>query len=494
MSSNKTRTISALLLLGLILSGCGDTNANVDNPGSTADSITADNSTDTELTPDLPDVNYGGYTFTIAYRDQSGMDWAGDIATYDEQAGDVVNDQKYNRNLSVENKLGIKIETYILSGDSTGSSATASILAGDQDYDLIAPHAHIAWSNYIGAGLALDWSNLTYCNFDMPWWDQGSRETLSVNGKIYSIAGDFSYYSLAYTRALIFNKDILTDLNEDMPYTKVFDGTWTFDEFNRLSILATGDLNGDTEYNVDDDQYGYLTNWWGGNIAFLYAGGSSTTKKNEDDIPYFTLGDERSVNIYEKFFKMMENEGSQVLLGSSTEAYYNAFHEGRLLFTDVSLFDTQKFRDMKHEWGILPLPKYDEEQENYYSPVDAGVHLYIVPVNTENPERTSVILEEMAYEGYKTVIPAFYETALKGKYARDDESIQILELIKGSRVFDFGYFTCYQDELHHIGCAGRYLVQETDPNLSSYCATYLPAAEAALSEMIDTILESNETN
>lgn len=494
MSSNKTRTISALLLLGLILSGCGDTDENVDSQVNTTDSTTADNSADTELTPNLPDVNYGGYTFTIAYRDQSGMDWAGDIATYDEQVGDVVNDQKYNRNLAVENKLGIKIETYILSGDANGSSATASILAGDQDYDLIAPHAHIAWTNFIGQGLALNWDELTYCDFDMPWWDQGSRETLSVGGKNYTIAGDFSYYSLAYTRGIIFNKDILTDLKEDMPYEKVFDGTWTFDEFNRLCILATNDLNGDTEYDVSDDRYGYITNRWGGNIAFLYAGGSATTQKDENDIPYFTLGDEHSVEIYEKFFSMMKNEGCEVINEGSTDTYYNAFHEGRLLFADVSLIDTSKFRDMKHEWGILPLPKYDEEQEDYHSIVDAGVHLYIVPVNTENPERTSVILEEMAYEGYNTVIPAFYETALKGKYARDDESIRILELIKGSRMFDFGYFTCAQEELHRIGCAGRYLIEESDPNLSTYCATYLPAAEAALSEMIDTVLESNETN
>lgn len=489
ISNNRARRIAALLLLGMILTSCGDTKTNTDGENKGSDTTTA--SVETELAPNLPEVNYGGYTFTIAYRDQSGMDWAGDIATYDEQVGDVINDKKHERNLAVESQLGIKIETYVLTGDTNGSSATASILSDDHEYDLIAPHAHIAWSNYIGAGLALDWSNLTYCNFDMPWWDQDSRKSLSVGGKIYSVAGDFSCYSLAYTRALLFNKDILTDNQEDMPYDKVFDGTWTFDEFNRLSILATQDLNGDTVQSIDDDQYGYLTNWWGGNIAFLYAGGSTTSKKDENDIPYFTLGDERSVNIYEKFFSMMDNEGSQVLLGSSTDAYYNAFSEGRLLFMDSSLFDTGKFRDMKDDWGILPLPKYDEEQENYYAPVDAGVHLYIVPINAENPERTSVILEAMSYEGYKTVVPSFYETSLKGKYARDDESTQILEIIKAARVFDFRYFTCYQDELHHIGCAGRYLVAESDPNLTSYCATYLPAAEEALQSMIDAILEAN---
>ena len=41
-------------------------------------------------------------------------------------------------------------------------------------------------------------------------------------------------------------------------------------------------------------------------------------------------------------------------------------------------------------------------------------------------------------ESYKTVIPAYYEVALKGKYSRDAESAEMLDLIFESRVIDIG--------------------------------------------------------
>ena len=97
----------------------------------------------------------------------------------------------------------------------------------------------------------------------------------------------------------------------------------------------------------------------------------------------------------------------------------------------------------------------------------------------------------MSYEGWKTVIPAFYETALQGKYARDDESVIMLDMIKDSRVFDFGYFTGSVNSLHRIGCAGYYLVKEDSQDLASYCAKYLPAAKAEMNNFIDQIKESN---
>ncbi|MBE6613172.1 MAG: carbohydrate ABC transporter substrate-binding protein [Ruminococcaceae bacterium] len=480
---------AALLLLCCLLTGCGGNPAAADSTGESNPDETEPVST--ELTADLPDVNYGGYTFTIAFRDQGGYDWMGDIKA-DEQNGDVVNDAKFNRNRAVEEQLGITIEPYLMSGDAYGNSAVASIMADDTEYDLIAPHAHIAWGTYISQGLALNWSNhMTYCDFDKPWWDQDSRKSLSVEESIYTMAGDFSYYAFAYTRALVFNKSILTDLGEDMPYQAVLDGKWTFDEFNRLCQTSINDLNGDSSFDLGNDRYGYVTNWWGGPIAFLYAGGGRTSGKDANDIPYFTLGDERSVDIYEKFFSIMNTNGMQTVMSSSTEEATKAFTDGQLLFTDMPLFNMEILRSMQDDWGILPLPKLDEEQDNYGSIVDAGVQLYIVPVNSENPERTSAVLEAMSYEGWKTVIPAFYETALQGKYARDDESVQMLDIIKNSRVFDFGYFTCYEDKLHTIGCAGNYLVKETSQDLMSYCEKNMPAAEAELENFIAQIKETN---
>lgn len=44
----------------------------------------------------------------------------------------------------------------------------------------------------------------------------------------------------------------------------------------------------------------------------------------------------------------------------------------------------------------------------------------------------------MACESRKSVIPAYYEVALKVKFTRDEESAKMLDLAFENRVFDYG--------------------------------------------------------
>ena len=65
--------------------------------------------------------------------------------------------------------------------------------------------------------------------------------------------------------------------------------------------------------------------------------------------------------------------------------------------------------------------------------VDGSHDILAVPITATNLERTGIITEALSAESYKRVIPAYYETALKTKYARDDESVQMLDMIANSR-------------------------------------------------------------
>jgi len=62
----------------------------------------------------------------------------------------------------------------------------------------------------------------------------------------------------------------------------------------------------------------------------------------------------------------------------------------------------------------------------------------VVPSNAPNPERTGIILEALAAESRNTVIPAYKETCLKTKFARDDESLGMLDIIFDNVVVDLG--------------------------------------------------------
>ena len=62
----------------------------------------------------------------------------------------------------------------------------------------------------------------------------------------------------------------------------------------------------------------------------------------------------------------------------------------------------------------------------------------IIPKTNNKLEMTGAVLEALAYESRETVIPAYYDIALKGKYARDPESVEMLDLIFAGRIYDLG--------------------------------------------------------
>lgn len=92
---------------------------------------------------------------------------------------------------------------------------------------------------------------------------------------------------------------------------------------------------------------------------------------------------------------------------------------------------------METYFGIIPYPKYDEEQKDYC----ARVSYYMppmIPITNTNLELVGAVLEEANYRAKKNITPAYYDITLKGKYSRDPESISMLDLIFSSRVIDLG--------------------------------------------------------
>ena len=107
------------------------------------------------------------------------------------------------------------------------------------------------------------------------------------------------------------------------------------------------------------------------------------------------------------------------------------------MFMDVSFFHIGTLRDMETDFGVLPYPKYDEAQSEYYSRV-SYYWANIVPITNAKLDMTGAILEALNCESANYVVPAYYEIALKTKYSRDEESAAMLDLIFENRVVDLG--------------------------------------------------------
>ncbi len=463
----KKRTLLAILIAAQLSSlACGQVEQPPSESTDPPESTTAAPE-ETEIPDDLPDIDYGGEAFTMFVRDDDSF-----IADMYAEAsnGDIMNDAVYDRNQKVSERFGVNFEI-VRSANVYANDAKNAIMAGDDAYDILLCHARTT-SRYAHEQLILEWnSKMKYIDLDKPWWNQDSRQSLSVANKLYTCSGDICHLNLGAANGMFYNKQLFKELRIDDLYDMVKSGKWTFDEFTKLAKLGLSDLNGDGKYDFENDRLGYATTWWIGPIQVLYTGGQRICEKDKNDELVLTLNTERTVDIFEKFFAFTDSDAGYIYKADGKQAeLIKAFSENRLMFLDGNIKTLDIMRDMKADFGIIPWPKFDENEEKYYTNVDAGCNLIGVPITVSDPDRVSIILEALCAEGYKTVMPQYYEVALQTKYSRDDESVQMLDLIRDGRVFDAGYFYDNVNFKGAINSIGQQLSKTDDHNFASLYA------------------------
>ena len=478
--------MAALMVSSVLLAGCSDNSAEKDSANSTSGVLTVGEESETTLSDELPEENFEGYEFRMLIRNDKG--WIEDMYAEALDA-DIMNDAIFNRNATVSERFNVSFKVIPSSNGNVETDGVKTITSGDDAYDIIIPHARASFV-YALQNLIVDWNSdaLEYVDLDKPWWDQAVRENLSVNNKLFMMTGDISYKNFGATNAMLFNKGILEDLNLDYPYQLVNDNKWTFDKFTEYAKQGTDDLNGDGKIAFADDRLGYVTDEWIGPIQVLYSGNQKIVQKDEDDVPYLSLNTEMTVSVFEKFFALIDSddahcapwEGLDTSTASAT-GIYGRFTRNQAMFLDTNIRGVIFLRDMDTNFGIVPWPKFNENIDKYYSNVDAGCNIIIVPITNQVMSLTSIILEALAAEGYKTVIPAYFDVALSTKYSRDDESAEMLNYLKEARVYDLGYY----DMNNPLNSIGKEMFSTKNRDFTSLYKKHEKAANKQIEKTID---------
>ena len=492
--------ITAFMTMALI--SCGEDSTNADNANeantqnieeSPPESATA---SEKRIEPDLPDANYEGYVFTFLTHLYEGGDWVNPTPlelTSEEEDGQPINDAVYRRNMTIKERYNIDIK--MMPERDERAALRRAVTAGDSIYDAVLIYGdHI--SAIITGDLLLDISELPYIDLEKPWWDPAVN-SLSIVNKNYLLAGDLLILDNEATNALLFNKKLKADLSLELPYNLVKEGKWTMDAMHNIIRHAAADLNGDGQMSAFEDRWGF-TVFADTLHALLVSGGGALAAKNADDIPFIDFTSPRNLSVLDRAMNLLYNPeyvlfarnippiGRQAETG--LEVYKAGFEEDRILYLWARMRVIELFRGMDSDFGIVPLPKYDETQENYYSVVNPfTVGLLGVPKNVENFERTSVILEALAAESRYTLQPAYYDVVLQRKYTRDEESGEMLDIIFGSRVYDIG-------GTYSFGNIFRdFLDFATPTNNDRNIASFYERRSAAMQTAIDRVVDIFET-
>ena len=496
---NKKIIIGLLVMsLAFIFSACADNNI----PDNALDGIPANINGETEtqetvdarwaeIKPNLPEADFEGYEFNVLVRSSDRIHWAPwearDIYT-EEITGEPINDAVFRRNSEIESQYNIVIkETKQV--DHSGVLRN-SISAGDDNFDLFYSSFN-AITSVAAQGFFHDLLQMPYIDLDAPWWDQNAKESLSVSNMLFFCTSDLILLHNDSTSALVFNKDLIRDYGMDDPHQLVHDGKWTVDRLYEMSKDISYDINGDGIMD-ERDMYGFMF-YRDASLSLMHGAGGRIARKDANDLPYLTLGEELPMAALSKAFDVMyAPSGFNVhkeLEGRFDAIYlvsHNMFMENRALFYWILLHDIVSFREMDADFGILPIPKLNEQQETFGHTVNQyhGNGLSI-PITVQNTERTSIILEALTAQSRFTLLPAYYDISLQRKFTRDEASAEMLDIIFSTQVYDLG-------AIYNFGGYSWEIIAATmtrDRNIMTLFERREGTAETDISRMIDGYLD-----
>jgi hypothetical protein len=338
----------------------------------------------------------------------------------------------------------------------------------------------------------MDLSNMPFVDLTKAWWDQKAVAQLSMNNKLFATSCDLTVRDKDAIIILMFSKTLIQNHGLEDPYALVLSGAWTLDKMFDMMKAASKDLNGDGVMD-DTDQYGLMSQIR--HTQYLYNGaGEYIAKLNAAKLPEITLYSERAGEIAEKIRDMQGNTEYAINADKFSGKYADVwdgfqipmFAENRALFLHAGMNRVTLLRTMETDFGIIPPPKYKESQSDYYAAVDAWCTSAVsVPATVSDPERTGQILETLAYESRYILLPAYYDINLKTKFARDQESAAMIDIILTNRLYDLG-------EVYQWGGVGSFfesLSNGRGDSLATYWEKNSGKIEAAMQKTMDKISE-----
>ncbi len=435
---------------------------------------------------DLPnDLDFGGETVNfLCWSDRSEQEF-----TSKGIDGEKINDVIFERNSTVEQRLGVKLNYTLTPGNYDNRNAflqtvEKDVQAGSREYDIYGSYGPLG-STFAQRGYTADLTSLEYLNFSKPWWPDNIISDMSINNKLYFATGDISTNLLWMMHGTFINTTLLENLNiEENPYELVENGQWTIAKMKEMSANIYDDVNGDSSKDTGD-RYGFVSHH---NVleAFIIGSGIKAIEKDSADLPI----------ISPEYSGMKMSDAVDELgkwLGTSEDVYCEeSFSEARQIFEDGrALFITDKayivrtgIKEITDKYVFLPMPKYNEDQNGYRTDVGNPHTVYSISNATESEKNIyAAVLECLASESYRRLMPQLFEETMKVRYSENAEASKMYDIIRSSITFDFGKVFVFV--IGNSGCeVYKTIIAKNQGNWSSTYGSIRKGLQTSLEEII----------
>ncbi len=458
ISSKLTRILALLLVTAMTLptlAACADTG---DTSGETAPPSTAAESETLEVDP-FAGVNYNDREFVIYTSTNIACTGMGNsnylIEGIEATAGNDLNDTVLERNITVEERLGVKLKFVQVNNDYTKVQDDIRILgtSGTHEYDLVIndlfPFANLAIEGQFRNTLEPE------CRFDFSkdyWYSDYMEDLRLMDGYQYLLAGDYFIDLIRSAHCLLMNKDIYHTYyktNPDEVYDWVLNYEWTYDKMNQVITDQWVDKNSSGEKDKGD-QFGFLVcEFWGPSIPFTISGNPVFITRDETDgTPTVSLteGDRPNV-LAAAMTKIFRNESSSIEMTPEHELL-QAFTEGQALivgYQRLGSLENSSLRGMEGDIAILPYPMLYASDRQYVTSTHDTTELGAIMTTNNDLEFTSTVIEVLCRETGRTLMPRYYKEALQIQYVDDSTAASMIDIIHDN--FRNAFALAYNDSL-----------------------------------------------
>ena len=443
--------------------------------------------TDTVETSDVNERNYlfadganlegRSYTILNCYKDQ----WEQIcMVTSHEYNGIAINDAIFKRTLWIEETLNCRLEEINVDMYEIKETLDIVIDSGELSYAAAYMQVSDIAAEMIGNRLTqLDY--VQTMKLDEDYWNKELMEATTINNRHYSAVSDSHLMHFDGSWCVFFNKATLEDNNMELPYDLVRSNQWTLEKMVTMS-RQIANLNDDDSWDLNlagTAKYGFTT-YWVGVGTLLYGVDAHFGKKDLHDMPYLTCGTPDFTDRAQEVADFCSEVGTFYFATADNEKMEEKadalFINNRVAFAGLQVCFMNKFVKADVEFGIVPFPKYNEDQAEYNVSSSVTAPFLTIPYGYAYTEDIGLIMDAMAYEADRTLATVYYEEHLELRSNSGEvlDNIEMLELIRERRSADAMVISGVDEKLHYQMC---YAVKNGGGTISSTYQTYSPNTE-----------------
>ena len=445
-----TKLVSVLLVFLMLVSvlvSCDSTDNKVDEESTTgSDTTVASTEDETEAKPQtkLPEMNWEGKQYRIIGRLYSEENMTNFEVDRDEMPEDVVGLAVWNRNNALMEKYGIDVVGNLV--NQPADEAKVFLEAGDDLYDLLLCQNN-KMQPLATAGHFVNINELNHIDFEQDCWNGYVNSQLAFGGKLYYTSNKFMIQDKHRTWIVWYNRTLSDELNLGRLEQEVFDGTWTIDRMIEISKACAAETDGQ-EGMSSGDRWGVILSNYRNISQLCYGCGFRLSNMGTDSYPELVGPTDQMLAIIDKFFELASDSETCYIEGVRLDGDKTAagaiFREGRAVVMTHALSWLSNLYRVNFEYGVLPSPKYTEDQERYLSiPGISNSSLLAVPATVSDIEFAGFSLEAISEEAVDTSYKEYIDTKCKLQVAYDEDMSKCLNIIFDNIVYDITYIDDY---------------------------------------------------